>query len=68
MNFQVAENTPRLREERESGKRKGLCRYLLCSWGKRNRGGFSKREKVLAETQSVTFLISTEMKKSTKHF
>lgn len=25
-------------------QRKGLCRYLLCSWGKRNRGGFSRRQ------------------------
>lgn len=68
MDFQAAGNTPRLWEERESGKERdfpGTC-YAAAVEGQRQL--FPEGRAVLAETQAVAFLNSTEIKKSTKHF
>lgn len=49
--------------------KKGTFQVLALQLGqKEQRWLFPEERAVLAETQSVTFLISTEMKKSTKHF
>lgn len=68
MNFQVAGNISRLLEESESGKERDFAGTCFAAGAKGTEVVFPEDKAVLAETQSVTFLISTEMKKSTKHF
>ena len=68
MDFQAAGNTPRLREKRESGKERDFPGTCFATEVEEQTQLFPEGRAVLAETQAVAFLISTEMKKSTNHF
>lgn len=68
MDFQAAGNTPKLQEERESGKERDFPGTCFAAGVEEQTQLFPEGRAALAETQAVAFLNSTEMKKSAKHF